>query len=66
MKNVHVLYLGRWKSSDQHNIEEQSSDQGDIVWEGSHENHIEVERIEFLEGLKNMKRFKAFKPTRNL
>ena len=68
MKNVHVLYLGRWKSSDQHNIEEQSSDQhnieeqssdqGDIVWEGSLENHIEVERTEFLEGLKNMKRLR--------
>ena len=58
MKNVHVLYLGRWKSSDQHNIEEQSSDQGDIVWEGSLENHIEVESTEFLEGLKNMKRLR--------
>ncbi|KAF3973510.1 hypothetical protein CMV_003074 [Castanea mollissima] len=58
MKNVQVLYLGRWKSSDQQNIEEQSSDQGVIVWEGSLENHIEVESTDFLEGLKNMKRLR--------
>ena len=58
MKNVNVLYLGRWKSSDQHNIEEQSSDQGDNVWEGSLENHIEVESTEFFKGLKNMKRLR--------
>ena len=58
MKNVNVLYLGRWKRSDQHNIEEQSSDQGDNVWEGSLENHIEVESTEFFKGLKNMKRLR--------
>ena len=45
MKNINVLYLGRWKS-----IEEQSSDQHHVV-----ENHIEVESTEFLRGLKNMK-----------
>ncbi|XP_050283923.1 disease resistance RPP13-like protein 4 [Quercus robur] len=55
MKNINVLYLGRWKSSDQHSIEEQSSDQHHIVREGSLENHIEVESTEFLQGLKNMK-----------
>ena len=52
MKNVNVLYLGSWKSSDQHNIENQSSDQ---VRKVSLENHIAVENIEFLEGLKHMK-----------
>ncbi|KAM3685931.1 hypothetical protein ACJW31_11G156800 [Castanea mollissima] len=57
MKNVNVLYLGRWKSSDQHSIKEQSSDQG-AVREGSLENHIEVESTEFFEGLKNMKRLR--------
>ena len=45
MKNVNVLYMGRWKSSDQHHI----------VREGSLENHIEVESTEFLKGLKIMK-----------
>ncbi|XP_050281869.1 disease resistance RPP13-like protein 4 [Quercus robur] len=55
MKNINVLYLGRWKSSDQHSNEEQSSDQHHIVREGSLENHIEVASIEFLQGLKNMK-----------
>ena len=52
MKNVNVLYLGSWKSSDQHNIEKENSDQ---VRKVSLENHIEVENIEFLEGLKHMK-----------
>ena len=47
MKNVNVLYLGRWKSSDQGEVRE-----------GSLENHIEVESTEFLEGLKNMKRLR--------
>ena len=45
MKNVNVLYLGRWKSSEQHHI----------VREFSLENHIEVESTEFLKGLKIMK-----------
>ncbi|KAK4591980.1 hypothetical protein RGQ29_016450 [Quercus rubra] len=56
MKNVDVLYLGSWETSDPHNIKMQSSDQdGNIVWKVSLENDIEVENIEFLEGLKNMK-----------
>ncbi|XP_023913132.1 disease resistance RPP13-like protein 4 [Quercus suber] len=45
MKNVNVLYLGRWQISVQHHNEEQSS--------GQH--HIEVQSTEFLKGLKSMK-----------
>ena len=45
MKNLNVLYLGRWQSSDQLLIEKKKS----------YKNHIEVESTEFLKGLKNMK-----------
>uniref|UniRef100_A0A2N9FVK4 Disease resistance R13L4/SHOC-2-like LRR domain-containing protein n=1 Tax=Fagus sylvatica TaxID=28930 RepID=A0A2N9FVK4_FAGSY len=55
MKNLNVLYLGRWQSPDQHHIEGQSSDKPDVVRLTSHKNHIEVESTEFLKGLKNMK-----------
>ncbi|XP_023910007.1 disease resistance RPP13-like protein 4 [Quercus suber] len=55
MKNINVLYLGRWKSSDQHSIEGQSLDQHHNVKKSSLKNHIEVESTEFLQGLQNMK-----------
>lgn len=55
MKNLNVLYLGRWQSPDKHHIEEQSSDKHHIVRQRSHKNHIEVESTELLRGLKNMK-----------
>ena len=45
MKNLNVLYLGRWQSSDQHYMARQSA----------LKNHIEVESTDFLKGLKNMK-----------
>ncbi|KAK9287629.1 hypothetical protein L1049_016066 [Liquidambar formosana] len=46
MKNVNVLYLGRWQSRAKHHMED------------GVKHHIEVEDTEFLKGLKNMKQLK--------